>query len=38
MEKIKHIIATRFLCFNGNLGDKVLSKEYIDRGMELMSK
>lgn len=37
MDKIKHIIATRFLCFEGNLGDKVLSKEYIDMGLHLMS-
>jgi len=37
MNKIKHIIATRFLCFEGNLGDKVLSKEYIDMGLHLMS-
>lgn len=37
MNKIKHIIATRFLCFEGNLGDKVLSKEYIDMGLRLMS-
>lgn len=38
MDKIKHIIATRFLCFEGNLGDKVLSKEYIDMGLRLMSQ
>ena len=38
MNKIKHIIATRFLCFEGNLGEKVISKEYIDMGMHLMSQ
>lgn len=37
MNKIRHIIAVRFLCFDGNLGDKVLSKEYIHMGLHLMS-
>ena len=37
MDKIKHIIATRFLCFDGNLGENVTSKEYIDMGLRLMS-
>lgn len=37
MDKIKHIIATRFLCFEGNLGAKVMSKELLDMGLRLMS-
>lgn len=38
MDKIKHIIATRFLCFEGNLGEQVTSKEFIEMGLRLMSQ
>ena len=37
MDKIKHIIATRFLCSDGKFGEKVLSKEFLDMGFRLIS-